>query len=148
MSLDPIPESVMGQYGPSWNYNDLVTTGMGLEVLEAEDFGAYEGDTLLVVTVGARYGWLLFGWGSCSGCDPLEGCRSLADLTSLRDDMYADIHWEDSREALADWLHDRDWEGQWLYREAGAMEFVRRAEAMLSGQAVSPAAGQTTGTEH
>ena len=49
-------------------YRDLIAS-MGVENLLQVDDNDYQGDSRILVRDYHRYGLLLFGWGSCSGCD-------------------------------------------------------------------------------
>ena len=46
------------------------------EILLKVDDEDYSGDSRLIFKKGEMYGFLIFGWGSCSGCDWLQGCNS------------------------------------------------------------------------
>lgn len=134
-TLPEIPASAVDQYGwIEWGYKMLVEQGMGVEALMCEAIGSYQGDYLFVVTDGNRFGFLTFGYGSCSGCDALQACGGLESLTELRNSLYNSIHWEPSRKTLAQWMRDRDWEGQWFWHEEGTREFVRAAVSMLEAE--------------
>lgn len=43
----------------------------------------YQGSTYCLLRKENKYGYLEFGWGSCSGCDALEACSNYKDLQSL-----------------------------------------------------------------
>lgn len=92
-----------------YSYSDLIES-MEVEVLARHDDDDYQGDSRLLVRDGIRYGLLTYGWGSCSGCDALEGAGSnLADVTELRDQMWRQIHWEDSAYAMLAYVDGKDW---------------------------------------
>jgi hypothetical protein len=79
-----------------------------------------------------RFGYLRFGWGSCSGCDALEDAHgSLVDLTTLRDDLARSAHWEDDAYSLAYWLAHRDW-GLAEWRDPATESFVVRSLVILA----------------
>lgn len=104
---------------PPYGYDELLAS-MEFEVLGQTEHGDYQGDTQALVRDGDRYGYLLFGWGSCSGCDALQDCSSVAEATELRDSIAEGIHWFDSAADLRKYLGDRDWALQWLGEEMGA----------------------------
>lgn len=107
-------------------YNRLIES-TGVEILLEDSSGDYQGDTRMILREGTAYGYLLFGWGSCSGCDALEGCRdNLADLDELRRDLYKGIVWKDSKEALAAWIRERDWRLTEPY-EGNPQDFINQA---------------------
>lgn len=88
-------------------YEDLVES-LEYEVLKEERFGDYEGDLLFVLRDGGKYGYVVIGYGSCSGCDNLEGRlgydgwtqESHEAVTELRDEIHRSIRWADSLEDL------------------------------------------------
>ena len=107
--------------GPS--YDDLIAS-MEVNVIYEESFGSYQGDTLYLVKEGRRYGYLHNGWGSCSGCDALqsafdygdwkEGAAARQRVHELRDQLYANITWFDSKAAAREYLTKHDWEGDYI----------------------------------
>jgi hypothetical protein len=114
--------------GPS--YQELIDS-MEYEVLLQVDAGSWQGDTYALLRDGARYGVLVFGWGSCSGCDALAACSSDADVTELRDELHARIVWRDSRAGMLDYFREHDWEGDFLWHERESRTFVRDGIALL-----------------
>lgn len=105
------------------DYGTLVDS-MEVEVLVQEDFGSYQGDSMYLVAKDGRFGILKFGWGSCSGCDALQGCSTTDQLTELRDELYQSIQWGDRAETLR-YLREHDWKGDYLGDEA--QKFVPKA---------------------
>lgn len=100
-----------GKYGPS--YEDLYTS-VDLEIILKTDAGDYQGDSfLLLKDTKDRYGYAEFGWGSCSGCDSLQGCSSPKEYEELRQELINGIIWRDSADEMLDFFYNRDWEGQW-----------------------------------
>lgn len=54
------------------DYVELLERVTGIKVVAEKYFGKYEGDIAAVVTDGNRFGAVVIGYGSCSGCDALE----------------------------------------------------------------------------
>lgn len=98
---------------PDYGYDELIAS-FEYEVLGQLDTGSYQGDTQVLLRDGDRYGYLLFGWGSCSGCDAMADCRNVAQATELRDELVAGITWFDTAAELLSFLENRDWDLQWL----------------------------------
>lgn len=73
-------------YTPS--YKDLFVIA-GNDILLDETLGSYQGDYLfyLVNKFTGKHGFVVVGYGSCSGCDALEACDTIKDLQSLQDDV-------------------------------------------------------------
>lgn len=76
-------------------------------VLLWEDFGSYQGDYVALVGNESRLGLAIIGYGSCSGCDALEGCKSEGDVVDLMDSIERDIFWGTKTEILA-YLNDEN----------------------------------------
>lgn len=47
---------------------------LGYEIIAWEDFGCYQGDYAAIVKSGNNIGFVVIGYGSCSGCDALQAC--------------------------------------------------------------------------
>ena len=83
------------------------------------DENGYQGDSFLIYEKEGKYGYLTFGWGSCSGCDRLQACRTIDEVQELMDDLYDDIKWFESLAKLKEYFENKDWalEYQWHIRE-------------------------------
>ena len=57
-------------FGPS-DYQPIINH-IG-KVLVQEDDEDYQGDTFVLLEKDSKYGFLNIGWGSCSGCDAVQG---------------------------------------------------------------------------
>lgn len=120
-----------------WGVSDYdpLLQSLGHEVLLKVDDNDYQGDSRLILKNGDRYGLLIFGWGSCSGCDALQACGTVEEIEELRDGLANGIIWHDSRQAMLDFIKSRDWEVQFSWHDEETKEFVEKAIAMLSGSA-------------
>src|SRR3989304_7401260 len=114
-----IHELFPGSYCPSW---EEFVESFGFEVLLCAKVGGYQGDLIVLLREGQRYGYLTLGYGSCGGCDMLEGCSSYRELDGLWKSALHEIHWELNKQAMYAWLSERDWEGctSWGSQEDGA----------------------------
>lgn len=118
-----------------FNYEKMVES-IGHESLVWVDIGQYQGDTLVMLRDGDRYGLLAFGWGSCCGCDALQACGGKADdLEKLRDELATGIVWRDSRSEMIEFLKNRDWDAQWYGRCKETDDFVKQAVEKLEAVA-------------
>lgn len=110
-----------------------VISKLGTPKLVVEDKD-YQGDTrVLYEEADGRIGFLVFGWGSCSGCDALQGADSYGELTELINDLQRSTKWFASKaEALA-WFRSHDWKGDfsWYHREM--TDFLKQAFVYLGG---------------
>lgn len=114
------------------SYGDLIES-FEVEVVVEVDENDYQGDSWYLLRDGHRCGFLNFGWGSCSGCDALEAAwGNLAEITELRDDLWASVHWEESMAAMARYLNDTDWSLQYSGRTPEFQQFLTEANAALS----------------
>ena len=84
-------------------------------VLIRVDDDDYEGDSRILLHKDGRYGFLIFGWGSCSGCDALQDCDSYDDLDALIDQLENEIHWFDSIDAAHTYIIEQDTNGRNFY---------------------------------
>lgn len=119
-----------GVQNGSWfhapSYQELVDSMEYREMLAVHD-DDYQGDSYYLLQDEGRFGVLVFGWGSCSGCDALEGAESVAEVIELRDGLVSSIDWFDSRDELVAWLSSEDRDGQfWMYRSEGR-DFLAQA---------------------
>lgn len=118
-----------GRWGGPCDYGPLLRS-LGAAVILQVDEGGWQGDSWVLLRDGARFGYLQFGWGSCSGCDALQGCHSFEDIEKLQRELAEAIQWFDSREQAAAWFEAHDWGGD--YPNSDRDEFVRRAKRLLS----------------
>lgn len=103
-------------------------------VLLRVDDHDYQGDSrLLYAPLAGRYGLLIFGWGSCSGCDALQGCNSHQDLQDLADHLESQILWKTRTEMIA-YFKEHDWEGDYSCHAPETQRFIRLALALLEEQ--------------
>jgi hypothetical protein len=94
------------------NYDPMINS-FG-EIIERLDLGSYQGDTIVLLKNDDLYGLLQFGWGSCSGCDALEGCENLKDLSELYTSLRDSINWT-TKEEIVKYLKEHDWEGDYFW---------------------------------
>ena len=100
------------------------------EILLRVDEDAWQGDTLVLYEKDGKYGWLRFGWGSCSGCDALQGCSSYKEIQELIDSLESSVQWFESKKEAIKFFKTHDWEGDYDNGEE-QQEFVRKAIALL-----------------
>ena len=63
-------------YGPG-DYSPILLS-FDAEIVLAADDQDYQGDSYVLYRRGDSFGVLIFGWGSCSGCDALPIVREKA----------------------------------------------------------------------
>ncbi len=111
----------------------------GTVVLQVEEED-YQGDTwVLYDDTGKGFGYLQFGWGSCSGCDALQGCDSYAEIGELIQQLEGSIRWAPRAELLK-FFNEHDWQGDYSWREDELKTFVKDAIAYLESAPLKAAA--------
>ena len=79
-----------------------------------------------------KIGHLIFGWGSCSGCDALQACSGYDSLQELCNELESDIKWfDDAKETLV-WFKLHDWQGDFIWHDINGMKYVEKAISYLS----------------
>lgn len=107
---------------------------LGYDILLQVDDKDYQGDSRVLFKDGDRYGVLVFGWGSCSGCDRLLGCDSYKEIDELRDSLDSGIQWGSLAETIA-YLQEHDWAGDYCWNEPETKTFVEKAIELLEREA-------------
>lgn len=97
--------------------------------LDAND---YQGDSYVFYKEENKYGVMIFGWGSCSGCDALQACDSVEELDSLIEQMTGDVRWFNTAKELYDWLNDDNYQQtQWHFHSKMFNNFKEKVNDML-----------------
>lgn len=115
-------------YGPG-DYTPIVNA-IGTRILRVDQEN-WQGDTWVLYRDNGRWGYLCFGWGSCSGCDALQACSTYAELQSLANDIEASVQWKPLAE-MREWFQTHDFEGDWAWTYDEFQKFVRRAREVLA----------------
>lgn len=105
-----------------------------LPILVRIDEQNYSGDSFVLFKDTNRYGVLIFGWGSCSGCDALQSCRSYEEVNALQTDLFNKIQWFDSARKLLEWLLNDDREYDYQARSKEWRQFIRECVFPLLGR--------------
>lgn len=126
------PDYIEPFYGPG-DYGPLLGS-IGEIVLQVDD-DDYQGDSRILYKDGDKIGYLQFGWGSCSGCDALQGCTHFSEIETLRTELIAAIKWFDTKKDAAKWIGEHDWGGDYSYHHAEQHDFIEKAKSYLTGEA-------------
>jgi hypothetical protein len=113
---------------PPGDYYPMLES-FGNIVLQVDD--DYQGDSRVLYQDGENFGYLVFGWGSCSGCDALQGCNSIKDLDNLIEGMESGIQWK-SRLEMEEYFKTRDWDNDYHGRSEETKKFVAKALEILA----------------
>ncbi len=110
------------------SYDDLVAK-FGI-ILESHCFGSYQGDYAYLLESVNGYGFVVVGYGSCSGCDALEACSSLEEVKELQEYLGEGIKWFPTLDEVKEYALHADQELQWYYHESGWEEFEDKVKTL------------------
>jgi len=122
-----------------WDWDDYMplikSIDPGIDWLVAVDENDYQGDSLLLGKARdtGKFYFLTYGWGSCSGCDALQGCENWDDLESLRQDLAKDMREFASASEFLEWLRTKDWTLEFISTDI-VKEFIEAAEKVLEAK--------------
>ena len=88
------------------DYTPIIES-FGDVVVRVDDSG-WTGDTYVLLRKNDKLGILVFGWGSCSGCDALQACRTLEDRDNLIDHLERNIKWFDTLADAQSYMGDNE----------------------------------------
>lgn len=97
-------------------YDEIVAT-QG-EIIKDWTLGDWQGDYVYLLKNGDKYAFTVIGYGSCSGCDALQGCENDEEFNSLKEGIINGIVWgtkQDvydyvfNQEANRWYFHEKDW---------------------------------------
>lgn len=111
------------------NYNAMLDE-FG-EILLQVDNKDWSGDSRVLYTDGDKVGYLQFGWGSCSGCDALQGCQNIEEVQGLMDNLCSSIKWFDNAQDALQFFMTHDWEGDYGWHEEKQKEFIKQSIEIL-----------------
>lgn len=97
-------------------------------ILVQVDDDDYQGDSRVLYRKDDKYGFLIFGWGSCSGCDSLQACNSQQEVAELMESLESSIKWCDTLDELVDYLHSDDRSLNYYAQCDEWKEFVEKVE--------------------
>lgn len=108
-----------------WGTYEDVISSVGLEVVAVYYLDDYQGDACGLFKDEDRYYFGTWGFGSCSGCDWLQGCDGdPKQLAELRQSLVSDLKPLETPQDVLVGLICRDWEGSWYGEQKG---FVKKA---------------------
>ena len=116
-----------GGYGPS-DYGPMLDS-FGPVLLRVDDED-YQGDSRVLYKDGDRYGLLIFGWGSCGGCDALQACDTREEVDALIRELHEKVQWMSGPEMLS-YFQTHDWEGDYSYHAEETRRFVKEGTELL-----------------
>lgn len=110
----------------------------GYDIAAEEDLGDYQGDWVGLIkrNYDANYGFpewgfLVVGYGSCSGCDAWQAADTPAETAQIIKDMFEAAKWfADLDEAKSHIVNTPMTELQWYGHEDGWLKFVQAVTAV------------------
>ena len=118
-------------YGPE-SYQPIIDD-LGTVVLQVDD-SDYQGDSRILYRDGERWGYLQFGWGSCSGCDALQACTGMGDIDGLIAGLRSSVKWYDTAGECLEYFNTHDWSGDYSAHAEEQADFIHRAKELLAAQ--------------
>ena len=121
---------------------ELLIESAGLEIVDSMCFGAYQGDEVVLVKKDDKYGILIFGYGSCTGCDALQAAwdddeswekehayteENMGNLIALRDSLVGNIRWTNGRLTLKGLVRklNQNKENYWYMHDTEIKDYVK-----------------------
>jgi len=118
-------------WGPN-NYQPMLDS-FGTIVIQVDD-NNYQGDSRVLYQSGSMFGWLQFGWGSCSGCDALQACENIEEVQELMNELQNSIKWFFDKEEAIEFFETHDWKGDYSYWNNGEQKvFIDKVLKFLKG---------------
>lgn len=90
-------------FGHFHDYQPILDS-LGTILAQADDIKC-QGDSLVMCLRDGKYGFLHFGWGSCS-----QNRETISDVQVRMDGLITDMKWFDSKEDCMSFIRNRDWE--------------------------------------
>lgn len=115
-----------------WSDYQPMLDAFGKIAIQVDDDDYYQGDSRLLYDENGKIGLLIFGWGSCSGCDALQACCSLQEVQELCNELQEDIRWFDDKEQALEYFINHDWQGDYSWYQKETREFVNKCIEYLS----------------
>jgi hypothetical protein len=114
-------------YGDSDDWYDYqpMLEEFGQIILQVDDKD-YQGDSRVIYQDEEKFGYLIFGWGSCAGCDALQACDNIEDVQELMDELFNKIHWFESLTALQEYFRNKDWELEYCWHCEETQKFIEQ----------------------
>ena len=116
-----------------WGWYDYqpMLDAFGKIAIQVDD-DDYQGDSRLLYDENGKIGVLIFGWGSCSGCDALQACGSLWEVQELCDSLQEDIKWFDDKAQALEYFANHDWQGDYSWHQMETKKFINKCIEYLS----------------
>lgn len=114
-------------YSPPMSYDEIVET-QG-DIIKDWTLGYYQGDYVYLLKNGDKYAFTVIGYGSCSGCDALEGCGDDEEFNELKEDIVNSIVWGTKQDVL-DYVTNQE-ANRWYFHEEDWVEIRKEIKEIL-----------------
>lgn len=129
-----------GAHHSGVGYSDMATS-FGDVLVEVEE-NDYQGCTwILLRGKDDRFGYLVYSWGSCSGCDDLQGCSGNADLEELHTRLWDSIKWDAGLVEVLEVIRadvEEDAEDEWMRHRDDGKRFLEECKAWAASHDTGP----------
>lgn len=115
-------DDIDDDYFHIYNYQPMIDA-IGNPIIQVDDKD-YQGDSRVIFDVNGKYGYLNFGWGSCSGCDALQGCVNIDQVQELCNEIENCVMWFDSKDDLIKYFKEKDWQLEYSWHAQEHKEFI------------------------
>lgn len=126
-------QELYAQFGPDGggNYGPMLAAIAPIRLQVDEN--NYQGDSWVLYRDAARgWGFLVFGWGSCSGCDLLQACNQWEETASLFGELKKAVKWFRTAGECLDYMEQHDWKGDHFGSNAQFLNlFLEPAKTIL-----------------
>lgn len=121
-------DEASGFYGPG-DYGPIIES-CG-EVIVRTDDDDYQGDTYVLIRgADGSFGYLVIGWGSCSGCDALQACSTFGEIDELAKSIRDSVRWFDTQQEAIGCALSPNRTGDHYYGSSGFREFSEKVRAL------------------
>lgn len=105
-----------------YDYNPILEQFGNIIIKVDDDY--YQGDSRVFYEKDGKYGFLIFGFGSCSGCDALQACENIDEVQNLMDSMQNSVKWFESLDEIKNYFKEKDWSLEWSYNSKNTKDFI------------------------
>jgi hypothetical protein len=102
-----------------------ILNNLGKIIIQVDDKD-WQGDSRVIYKDGNKFGYLQFGWGSCSGCDALQACHSIEEVQELMESLNNRIKWFENSAKILDYFKTHDWELEYCWHSEEQKEFIEK----------------------
>jgi hypothetical protein len=114
-----------------YDYQPIINS-LGKVVVQVDE-DDYQGDSWVLYKKDNMYGYLCFGWGSCSGCDALQSCESYEEIAELIEQLKNSVQWFDCA-GMNNFLNTHNFELDYCWHKDQLKEFIANAKKYMEDQ--------------